>query len=425
MKKTTHSGLRHLAGLLAASALALVASQAVAQDGTCPPNIRKELETNLTSSAEIVEAGQKLYAANCASCHGDKGMGDGPAAVALNPKPRNFTKEQFQNGSDPLGIFKTLNNGLNQGMPSFDSLPEKDRWALVHFVREGLMPEDKRAKVDMNNLDEICIRVAEERNRQPPIPVNLAMQIMVEEATANNKQARDFGGVVKLSQKIAGSDGKVESTVLEEGKALYGSLCASCHGDKGEGKEGIGNYGRAPYLHLATLPLTNQDAAGTWSDFSTRAALGDHYTLSDMTLVSALSEEDWFTLQAYVASFQGGAEVTNDAPPAAPTALIFSGEGYDIYTQGGKFYQLVTNAEGDQAPVSEISDYQTFRKLYTSAELPEDPSAAGVQVPGFVGLSCVGQRDASGDATPGCKGQDTSAVSPTQINISLPVKAEE
>ena len=31
-----------------------------------------------------------LYAQSCASCHGDKGHGDGAAAKYLNPKPRDF-----------------------------------------------------------------------------------------------------------------------------------------------------------------------------------------------------------------------------------------------------------------------------------------------------------------------------------------------
>src|SRR5512141_156860 len=34
-----------------------------------------------------LERGAKLYATNCASCHGDRGIGDGPMGTALDPAP--------------------------------------------------------------------------------------------------------------------------------------------------------------------------------------------------------------------------------------------------------------------------------------------------------------------------------------------------
>lgn len=38
----------------------------------------------------------EVYRARCASCHGDDGRGDGPAAGGLDPKPRDFTSAQWQ-----------------------------------------------------------------------------------------------------------------------------------------------------------------------------------------------------------------------------------------------------------------------------------------------------------------------------------------
>lgn len=414
------------AGLLVGAALALSPQAAQAQDApaTCPPAIRAELEKNLTATPDVVAAGKKSYEANCVSCHGEKGLGDGAAAVALNPKPRNFSKEAFVNGSDPLAIFGTLQKGLNQGMPAFESLPADERWALVHYVREGLMPEDRRAKVDMSALDEICVGVAEERNRLPPVPVNLIMQIMAEETGAARNQPRDFGGVVKLSKDVADANGQVAPATREEGKALFGAMCAACHGDSGQGVPTFGQYGRAPYITLSTRPMTNHDAGGAWDDFSARAGLGAHLSLSDMTTIATLSESDWFALQAHVASFQGGAKVTNDAPPAAPpAALLYNGEGYDLFVQGGKVFQLVTNSqEPGDAPLVEVTDYATFRGLYKTAELPEAPPEGGVELPAYTGLPCIGQRTApSADARPGCVGQDLSAQSPANLRIALPL----
>ena len=36
--------------------------------------------------------GETLYAANCTACHGARADGRGPAAVALTPRPTDFTR---------------------------------------------------------------------------------------------------------------------------------------------------------------------------------------------------------------------------------------------------------------------------------------------------------------------------------------------
>ena len=41
-------------------------------------------------------AGKALFEANCASCHGVSGKGDGPVGSALNPPPRDFTVGEFK-----------------------------------------------------------------------------------------------------------------------------------------------------------------------------------------------------------------------------------------------------------------------------------------------------------------------------------------
>lgn len=89
------------------------------------------------STPELIAKGKATFTSTCAPCHGDKGHGDGPAAVALNPKPRDYTKDALKNGDRPEDIFKTLTEGLkNTQMVSFAHLPEADRWALVYYVLE-------------------------------------------------------------------------------------------------------------------------------------------------------------------------------------------------------------------------------------------------------------------------------------------------
>jgi mono/diheme cytochrome c family protein len=42
------------------------------------------------------EEARALYGLRCATCHGDHGRGDGPAASALGVRPRDFTDATWQ-----------------------------------------------------------------------------------------------------------------------------------------------------------------------------------------------------------------------------------------------------------------------------------------------------------------------------------------
>lgn len=80
--------------------------------------------------------GASLFAANCASCHGPEGRGDGPAGLSLKPRPANFHDAERMDHATPLRLYHALRFGIEDtGMPSFVALSEDDLWALAHFVR--------------------------------------------------------------------------------------------------------------------------------------------------------------------------------------------------------------------------------------------------------------------------------------------------
>lgn len=47
----------------------------------------------------------------CAACHGTQGQGDGPAAAALNPKPRNFTESAYMKTRTDEQLAKVIKEG--------------------------------------------------------------------------------------------------------------------------------------------------------------------------------------------------------------------------------------------------------------------------------------------------------------------------
>ncbi|HEY8377217.1 MAG TPA: c-type cytochrome [Nannocystis sp.] len=49
---------------------------------------------------ELVKAAQKIFATRCATCHGERGRGDGPVGRGLWPRPRDFTDAAWQASVD-------------------------------------------------------------------------------------------------------------------------------------------------------------------------------------------------------------------------------------------------------------------------------------------------------------------------------------
>jgi mono/diheme cytochrome c family protein len=82
---------------------------------------------------ELVAKGKASFERNCVACHGEKGEGDGPAAEALDPKPRNLAAVRL----GPKATFNVLSTGKKgTAMIAFTHLPEEERWALAYFVDE-------------------------------------------------------------------------------------------------------------------------------------------------------------------------------------------------------------------------------------------------------------------------------------------------
>ncbi|MFQ5457732.1 MAG: c-type cytochrome [Myxococcota bacterium] len=78
--------------------------------------------------------GKQVFSTYCVACHGPSGAGDGPAAAALDPKPRDLTTGEFKYGSTDEDLFKFISTGKGP-MPPWDSLPEADRRAVIKYIR--------------------------------------------------------------------------------------------------------------------------------------------------------------------------------------------------------------------------------------------------------------------------------------------------
>lgn len=97
----------------------------------------EEVKAMTPPASADLKKGQELFSANCATCHGEKGIGDGPAGQGLDPKPRDLTKaDEFKYGSMKLALYRTGMYGIEgTGMAPWDGIisPE-DMWNIVAYV---------------------------------------------------------------------------------------------------------------------------------------------------------------------------------------------------------------------------------------------------------------------------------------------------
>lgn len=87
---------------------------------------------------ELQKEGKKVFEQVCASCHGSKGDGKGPAGAALTPPPTDFQKslkEWPDTKGDPQKIFEVISKGIpNSAMIAWTQYSDEQRWALVYTV---------------------------------------------------------------------------------------------------------------------------------------------------------------------------------------------------------------------------------------------------------------------------------------------------
>lgn len=85
--------------------------------------------------------GRALFQANCASCHGVSGTGDGPVAPSLRSKPSNLTKLAAGNGNIfPSARTARIIDGRDVGA---HGNPEMPVWGTAFKMTRGGPSEDE------------------------------------------------------------------------------------------------------------------------------------------------------------------------------------------------------------------------------------------------------------------------------------------
>jgi len=118
-----------LIAAIGAIVLNVPASIVIAQDAHFhnAPASSNQLKNPYAGQPTAAVAGSRVYATNCSSCHGIKGRGTG----SIPPLSEGPT----QSASDGEVFWFITTGAVDNGMPSWASLPARQRWQIVTYLK--------------------------------------------------------------------------------------------------------------------------------------------------------------------------------------------------------------------------------------------------------------------------------------------------
>lgn len=242
---------------------------------------------SIPKSDEWISYGKQQYERRCEGCHGVSGDGNGPAATFLKVRPRIFTAGTFKFRMTPSGalpsdgdLLRTLIAGVRgTAMPSFHNLADKDRIAIVQYVKHEL------------SIDEEDYAYFVEEEAEPPMYI--------------------------------GKPPAPSPKMIVQGKQVWQSAkCWECHGDggKGDGEKAKGledDWGfPAPPADLTSgLFKSGADVADIYRTLSTGLNGTPMPAYSD-----SFEEKDLWALSYYVLSLSAFTDPLSLQPLTLSTA---------------------------------------------------------------------------------------------------------
>jgi mono/diheme cytochrome c family protein len=90
---------------------------------------------SLSEPASVIQTGKEAYTANCQSCHGAAGRGDGPQAASASAKVLDWIDPSFMTQRSDQDLYNATTNGVT-GMPGYSTkLTDDQRWAVAAYIR--------------------------------------------------------------------------------------------------------------------------------------------------------------------------------------------------------------------------------------------------------------------------------------------------
>ena len=140
-----------------APAAALAPAQAPATEAPHPKTISAEdkARKNPVGFTDVsVARGKKIYATQCALCHGDKANGKGDLATDMKLALPDFTKPDTLKERTDGELFAIIGGWKDPMPPQAGRMTDTHRWNLVNYLRavSGKVPEKSTGKEAEENV---------------------------------------------------------------------------------------------------------------------------------------------------------------------------------------------------------------------------------------------------------------------------------
>lgn len=173
--------------------------------GSSVPDVQTGALQQVNAAPASFEQGKMMYTVMCARCHGLTGAGQGWAGDYLDVKPANFHGEAVRGLSDGDWFARVSDGIQNSAMPTWGEwMPARNRWDVIKFISEGFTGGEPSSSTSAK-------------------PVQLP-------SVHDNQIPANF---IQASTDLWLEEG--HTIDIQHGMSLYGTYCATCHNNAGQG----------------------------------------------------------------------------------------------------------------------------------------------------------------------------------------------
>jgi len=126
-------------------------------DITPPPGSEQGPLQSSTQSAKVTSVypivppdladGEKIYQQECAECHGEQGLGDGPQVSQLSVPAATLGLSDLARLYSPADWYTIVTQGnMEKFMPAFSNLSDRQRWDVVAYAMSLSVPDEQVAQ---------------------------------------------------------------------------------------------------------------------------------------------------------------------------------------------------------------------------------------------------------------------------------------